>query len=420
MYHNYKLHRIQVVLFGGLLLSFVPAFSIVNYENDPDLAKAMEYDLEMNHADLKKYNRQEAEKYYLKYLENAKDDFQIARVYCQLGAMYAVAFNAKSGEKSDFEKARKYYKKVIETEPERIGRPTIVARNMLASMLPCDLNRVKARTEVYKWLDSITEEDICKKSLPRRPVPADANSFDQDQFRNFFENKIKLNRSIDDLKEGAVYNACCDSKSLDVPEEGFLYILSKLPENAPEKKIVKEFLSEEQEAVINSGLRYVLDSFIDDDVKANNGNEKVPGEIKISRRFIPEIEFAVKEDLPFILDFQTGEFLVLERKFTEAQQVYDMFNQAELVKGDLAWNNSFFAVRDCLLFTPKKENKRALKSIKKEGHLEYEIPKETRLPYSLLIQTKEKRKYLVTVYKMTQDGVWIYYRQLSDDEFSRY
>lgn len=249
MYYSHKSRGIQHLLVFYLLLISVPAFTLVNYENDPDLAKAMEYDLEMNRGDLTKYNRQEAERYYLKYLEKAKDGFQIARVYCQLGAMYAVAFDAQSGEKSDIEKARKYYKKVLETEPERIGRPTIVARNMLASMLPCDLNRIKARIEVYKWVDGITEEHLREKSLPRRPVPADVNEIGQEQFRYYFESEIGLNNLIDALKEPNVYNACCDSKALDSPEEGFMYILEHLPENASEKEIVREFIAREQEAV---------------------------------------------------------------------------------------------------------------------------------------------------------------------------
>lgn len=411
--YPYNMSHIFCTLFV-LMINISPVIALVNYENNPDLTKAMEYDLEMNHADLKKYNRQEAERYYLSYLKQAKDDFQVARVYCQLGAMYAVAYDAQSGEKADFEKARKYYKKVIETEPERIGRSTIVARNMLASMLPCDLNRVKSRTKFHRWLNGITEETIKEKALPRRPIPADANEIGPDQFRIYYENTIKLDRLISDLKEGAIYNACCDSKSLDVPEEGLIYILENLPEDAPEKKVVQEFIKKEQEKVINSGLRYVLDSFIADDI--NDNIKQAPKEITVKRKFIPTIEFAIAEDLPFVFDISKGDFANFR---PENEKTEEVLNNLKFEEGDLAWNGEFLASHDCILQTPKKEDQRALQTTKKDNYVVYNIPERVKLPYSFLARTQQN-PYLITIYKITQEGIWIYYRQLSNDENNNY
>src|SRR6056297_3105765 len=72
---------------------------IVNYDNNPDLQKAMEYDLSMNKkrfikpdgtVDQRLYDsyvenadQKLAEKYYLKYLKDINEPFQRARVYAK-------------------------------------------------------------------------------------------------------------------------------------------------------------------------------------------------------------------------------------------------------------------------------------------------------------------------------------------------
>lgn len=107
----------NTVSFGG----------VVNYENDPNLTRALEYCLEANPGNYEKGNRELSEKYFLAYLEVAEDSFQKARIYDYLGAMYAVAINPKLNEKPDYEKATYYYQKVLELEPVRIAYPTIRA-----------------------------------------------------------------------------------------------------------------------------------------------------------------------------------------------------------------------------------------------------------------------------------------------------
>ena len=88
-------HKSLLITCAVLSLMYFPvfsqnAFALRNYNNNPDLAKAMEFDLEMNGGDIKKADRSKAEFHYLRYLEEIQDpneSFQRARVYCQLGAM---------------------------------------------------------------------------------------------------------------------------------------------------------------------------------------------------------------------------------------------------------------------------------------------------------------------------------------------
>ena len=77
-----------------------------NYDNDPDLARGMQYDLAESGVGYDKADRAKAEKYYLEYLKNVQESFQKARVYARLGALYATGFDVRKGEKADYDKAR--------------------------------------------------------------------------------------------------------------------------------------------------------------------------------------------------------------------------------------------------------------------------------------------------------------------------
>ena len=145
------------------------SLSLRNYENDPNMAKAMEYDLGENPGDYDKADRVMAEKYYLAYLENVTEPFQRARVYDHLGALYATGSNPRKGEKSDYDKARYYFRKVLELEPHRIDWPTMRARTMLASMEQSTEARVRARLGAYEWIASIDEGKIRTQWLPLTP-----------------------------------------------------------------------------------------------------------------------------------------------------------------------------------------------------------------------------------------------------------
>lgn len=143
------------------------SLALMNYDNDPNMAKAMEYDLAF--CDYNQADRVKAEKYYLKYLKDVNESFQKVRVYDHIGALYATGFDMRKGERADYDKARYYFRKVLELEPERIAYPTIRARTMLASMEGQTAERVKARLDVYEWLLPIDEEKIEKNWLPLYP-----------------------------------------------------------------------------------------------------------------------------------------------------------------------------------------------------------------------------------------------------------
>jgi hypothetical protein len=127
---------------------------LVNYEDDPNLKLAMQYDLESSKTD-EASNQALAEKYYLKYLETATDHGQRAKVYSHLGVLFATAYRPEKGEKPDFQKSVMYMKKVLEEEPLRICRETISARGFMSTPAQTPQEAVAYQMESYAWLLSI-------------------------------------------------------------------------------------------------------------------------------------------------------------------------------------------------------------------------------------------------------------------------
>jgi len=143
----------------------------VNYNNDPVLAEAFRYDAEMNGGNMDLADRAKAVKCYLAYLEHVpkKDTARRAWVYGRLGALHAVAVNRKRGEQPDRQKAKQYFQKVLELEPDRIGRPTIAARAYLAGTTEDIKAKVAALMDLCAWLQPIDEQACIDRWLPRRP-----------------------------------------------------------------------------------------------------------------------------------------------------------------------------------------------------------------------------------------------------------
>ena len=142
---------------------------IVNFRDNPDLAKAMKFDLSDPEADRSQANGKLAEKHYLAYLEVETESFQRARVYAQLGNMYSGGVDASVVSKWDIKKAKRYFDKVLEEEPERIGLATISARGFKAMSHESFSENYASLLDYYKWVNSIKSEKLKDGTLPSRP-----------------------------------------------------------------------------------------------------------------------------------------------------------------------------------------------------------------------------------------------------------
>jgi tetratricopeptide (TPR) repeat protein len=216
--------------------------------------------------------------------------------------MYAVSFNREKSEERDIDKALEYYKKVLENEPNRIDRPTIMARlAFIGSDNPkSKMGRIKDRVEFYKWLDSFDDNKIKKMCLPLRPKtytptepkpilnkdgevvghmitglpPRDPNVPTKTQI-------IGIKNRIESHKEVAIANAIGDALAMEVPEEGLFNIMDQLPPDAPERKRVdkaikrREKTKDSHERIVSTTDDKTLEKELDELKKLHLG-EKTP------------------------------------------------------------------------------------------------------------------------------------------------
>jgi hypothetical protein len=212
------------VIVSGLSLFVTPvhAVRIRNFRDDPDLAKAREYDRELT-SDRTQASQDLAEKHYLAYLERETESFQRARVYAQLGAIFTNAVDIEAGEKRDIDKGRAYFRKVLEEEPYRIGRCTLQARLNLVGAEPNRINKVQAQMACYKLLMSLDESTVRSRWLPVTPE-------EQDQGPSGREVEWMLNK-IQGHKATAAYNLVSLAASRSTPNrnQGLREIIEEFP-----------------------------------------------------------------------------------------------------------------------------------------------------------------------------------------------
>jgi hypothetical protein len=441
------------VVAAGVALCVLAADSraLVNYSNHPDLAQAMRFDPELNGGDRTKADRAQAERYYLRYLQDVNDSFQKARVYCQLGALYAVSFTREKGEEPNYTKARDFYRKVLEVEPERIGRPTMVARSMLVGLdHPAGMERIKAEMEFYTWLASWNEAKIRSLWLPqwkpgtRGPVVplgvGDANEAFASKLRAMLKEEEEPSEedvrgtlnALADNKEVSILNAATDATYLDMAEEGFRYIREHLPPDAPEREALNKIVRRYTQRIVDEAAQEVLNSFfpmlhpgIAGLQDANAGGARpadvagmAPG-ATVRRRFIPHIKSAAQERTPFVLHLSSGAKVGGgEPNATDEAHIYESLAKAK--DGDLAWDGRFLTTQRARLFSARQEAARPLKYSSASFGGTYQLPKDVQPPYALLASDREGTHYLIKVFRILPDGVDLFYRPLAPQEVPAY
>ncbi|HUT30908.1 MAG TPA: hypothetical protein VMX13_14035 [Sedimentisphaerales bacterium] len=436
-----------IICIAAVLLSvfFSPSrviYALVNYDRNPDLTEAMEHDQQTNRGDREKADRSKAEYYYLRYLEDANQSFQRARVYSLLAGMYSTAFNPEKGEKRDLQKAREYYRKVLEEEPERIGDCTIVARNMLASLETMgepSFERVKARMAMYEWLSEIDEKKLKQKFLPETPGWRIANMTrtvpDSNSPAGYTTTKstrikpvpdynipsrsdiIGLTNLIRDLKEGAVYNAAYDAQAMEEPDDGFLYILGHLPPDAPGRRTVQRVMQKRIDPATDEILRAWLDSMAPD---ANDPNRTARRpdprkDIIVRQRLIPHVEHAKANGQPFVFDLESGKCVSVPYKETlDDQKLHEYL--IRLGKGDLVWNGKILALRNARAFSAPHETQKPLVSQAGKYVHTYALPDKIVSPYTLLVSDYTDNRYIIKIIRIETEGITILYRRIVDSE----
>jgi hypothetical protein len=132
---------------------------------------------------------------------------------------------------------------------------------------------------------------------------------------------------------------------------------------------------------------------------------------------IPKVDIAIENKEPFVLSISDNNLINPQNK-PESRET-DKF-LAELGKGDIAWDGTLIATRGAVVLTTKQESKRPLKVTKGKWTNSYELPEKVELPYSMLVVTRERVNFLMTILKIESRGITVAYRELSPNELSPY
>ena len=133
--------------------------------------------------------------------------------------------------------------------------------------------------------------------------------------------------------------------------------------------------------------------------------------------FVPRVTVALEESKPFVLDLSDGK-LIYPRNKPESQESNKFLT--ELGKGDIAWDGMVIATRGAKAFTTKQESNQPLKLTKGKWTASYKLPDKIELPYCVLVVTRERVNFLLSIRKIESGGITVSYRQLNPAELSRY
>jgi tetratricopeptide (TPR) repeat protein len=423
-----------VVLF---LVSVSPAYVIVqNYDNHPALSKAKQYDLTFDNKELRKADgsfneelyksyvaqasRQLAEKYYLAYLEDVKDSFQRAAVYARLGDLYNGITSPHVATSVDRDKARLYYRKALEAEPERIGWATLHARGFFATDGASVEEQFTSYMDYYGWLQSIDADTLAKKMLPvcpPREVPAKKE--DSEMRRKFTEAfrarpvppsstqgflgviKAQADTTARDLVHQATGRLAVDpgtglwSRALAV--KYLLVLTQRFPDSSVAER-AKPALEEVTTDVADDMLLLFEDEMDE----------------RWALGFIPAVPYAVARGEAFFFDLREGK-LAETGGLLHSEKVYADLSARG---GDyLAWDGALITLPHDQLLAAHGASQGQMGENKRRWSVSYGLPEKVVFPYDVWLIARGNRRYLIRLAGVRSEGLHIYYRKVTDEEF---
>lgn len=428
----------------GLLLCLGSTSSglvrVVNYDNHPALAKAKEYDLTMDlkklykpdgtfdkelyHSYVARADRALAEKYYLEYLEDVNESFQRAAVCARLGEMFSGSVSHHVATRWDRSKARMYYGKALEAEPERIGWPTLQARGFFATDANSPEAQFESYMDYYEWLLSLDEKKIREKGLPTRPPRAisPAKELDpmRERMRKRFEEQMQtmprpktagggflefIKGQADVTAHNLVhratgrmaYDPMTRMWSRDRAVKYLLVLAERFPGTSAAER-AKARLAETTAEIVGDMLAPFR----------NELNER--GDLA----FIPAVQHAVAWGEPFFFDLKAGKFTPTPG-YLHSEKAYSYLKKQG---GDyLAWDGSLITLPDDRIHAVRATSPGLIGENRRRWSISYGIAEELVCPYDLWFIAEDGRKYLLRVAGVRPEGMHLFYRRVTDEEF---
>jgi hypothetical protein len=128
---------------------------------------------------------------------------------------------------------------------------------------------------------------------------------------------------------------------------------------------------------------------------------------KVRRIFVPKVDCTKRLSKPFVLDLATGKLILPFASGGEMKERAKTLMQ--ISRGDLAWDGSLLALRKSQVSPGPSQTRNRLKCVEREWCNSYTLPQDSQFPYYLVISTHENEEYLVTIYKIEANGIWLSY-----------
>jgi len=130
--------------------------------------------------------------------------------------------------------------------------------------------------------------------------------------------------------------------------------------------------------------------------------------------FVPMSDLMKKQLALFALDLASGKIVsIFDDADTQSKLHRSPF---EIGQGDILWDGALLTVRNTKASMVKQEVRYPFVHTANEWYDRYELSKNFNLPYSILLTTRENANYLLSIYKIEKDGIWVTYKSISPNE----
>jgi hypothetical protein len=357
----------------------------------------------------------------LAYLQDVNDSFQRAAVYARLGDLFDGITDPRVAATTDTSKARMYYRKALEAEPERIGWATLHARGFFATDANTPEARFASYMDYYQWLLAIDEKTLKEKLLPTRPARKAAPAPPEDEMRRKMRERFQAAARpgpqtrgegfLGEIKSRAetaahnLVNEATGQMALDPTahlrsRERAIRYLRVLRERFPGTSVAEHASAELTKIARDPGddLLVALENRLD---------------ARWRRAFIPTASHADAND-PHILDLLRGRVLLPPaRLHTEATFTY-LSRQG---RDYLAWDDAFVVPNGYQLAVVHPTMPGTRNVARDQWSVNYELPQSVVDPYHLWLTATSGRRYLLHVTAVKPEGVSFFYRSVTNEEF---
>jgi len=135
--------------------------------------------------------------------------------------------------------------------------------------------------------------------------------------------------------------------------------------------------------------------------------------------FVPRSAVAEDSNKPYILDLATRITLGNPSKAAlDSKALYDKLSEQR--KGDIAWNGLLVILRDAKAYSLRQSQRLLLKRKGTAWARFYELPKERKLPYQIIVTNAQGMSYMISILKVQADGIYVSCRELCSQETSTY